>query len=167
MLYSVNINESYIKKRNLDEAFYSFVWQLIHVKTWKQWIAEDYKNIYKNEICSEILCGPFNFYLAKKIIMYSIHRGRLVCAGGLHSRKGHQAQQANKGDAGCDLGWISPEPHQHAAKTNSRWWFASCLRSLWPASRQQSRDPQCSEGGAKESSPALPLAIRPEADGSP
>lgn len=154
--------------------FYFFAWQLIHVKTWKQCIAEDHKNMYKNEICSEILCGPcikphppFNFYLAKKIIMYSIHRGRLLCAGGLRSRKGHQALQANKGDAGCDLGWISPEPHQRAAKTNSGWWFASCLRSLWPASRQQSRDPQRSEGGAKESSPALPLAIRPEADGSP
>lgn len=75
-----------------------------------------------------------------------------MCFRVLRSHKGHQMQLANEGDVGCDLGWISPEPHKHAAKTNSRWWFASCLRSLWPASRQQSRDPQRSRGGAEESS---------------
>lgn len=89
--------------------------------------------------------------LSKKMIMYSFRTDRIVCFRGLHSHKGHHAQQANEGDVGCDLGWISPEPHEHVAKTNSRWWFASCLRSLWPASRLQPRDPQHSEGGAEES----------------
>lgn len=85
------------------------------------------------------------------MIMYSFRTDRIVCFRGLHSHKGHHAQQANEGDVGCDLGWISPEPHEHVAKTNSRWWFASCLWSLWPASRLQPRDPQHSEGGAEES----------------
>lgn len=55
------------------------------------------------------------------------------------------------GDARSVLGWISPGTYQHAAKTNSCGWFASCLRSLRPASREQPRDPQCSEGGAVQS----------------
>lgn len=55
-------------------------------------------------------------------------------------------------DASSVLGWISLATHQSAAKTNSCWWFASCLRPPWPASRQQLGDPYCSEGGAEESS---------------
>lgn len=140
-----------------------FVWELIHVNTWKQIITEDYEIILHLHCLSGFIwllsddntVSLFNFYfksLSKKMIMYSIHIDRIVCFWGLHSHKGHRAQRANEGDVGCDLGWISPEPHQHAAKTNSRWWFASCLRSLWPASRQQPRDPQRSEGGAEESS---------------
>lgn len=57
-----------------------------------------------------------------------------------------------KDDASSVLVSISPETNHRAAKTNSCWWLASFLRSLWPASRQQPRDPQHSEGGAEESS---------------
>lgn len=139
LLFCVRIDPCQYLKTN----YYRRFWNNIKFALSK-WLLSDYNTV-----------SLFHFYfksLSKKMIMYSIHIDRIVCFWGLHSHKGHRAQRANEGDVGCDLGWISPEPHQHAAKTNSRWWFASCLRSLWPASRQQPRDPQRSEGGAEESS---------------
>lgn len=92
--------------------------------------------------------------------VYSTLLLKAMCVRSPRGHKGHRTHLAGGGHAKLLRGEFPQKPNQRAAKTNSGWSFASCLRSPWPASRQQPRDPRLLRGRSGEETRGPPTGYK-------